>query len=215
MYNIILYILLFILVVLIVFIIYNYYYNNNNTSLEIETTILNSLVSGSINNRVENLKELLDNKYFTNIGKILNDMEYNERIILCVNLDLEYKEKMIINLYPNYDKLIEEIVTITEPDDRILLFHNLRTNHNIILEHQENIIGNKIIELINLQKDETEKSLINQISLLCHNPNINILIKELKKRNKFDKILKFINDENKNTKIDKHCIRTIKLYANH
>ena len=193
--------LLFLLVLIIGIIIYNYYNKKDEIEIDIDTKIIDSLEAGKLEDRIRVLLNFLDSK---NKGQgvttgiyYLKRMNNNKKLELYKNIKLKYIEKIIINLHPYDNEEIIEILKILKVSDKDLLFKNLR-DKDIFLNTKEDIIGNKLRELIELQdSDEKDKNHLEiQVSILCYDKNKDLLIKELKKRNRFYKIVNYLNDKN-------------------
>lgn len=216
-------ILIFLLTLLFIFLLFLlyyfiYYFKNNNkeqTIEDVDTKIIKSLEVGTIKKRVNILLEILNNTGITTGVYYLKKMKYDKRLELYKNIDLIYIQKIIMKLYPYDRKDIEEILQILKSEDKQLLFINLR-KINIILGTEGDIIGNKIIELKKLQEDDSEESLKKQISILCWDKDIDILIEELKKRNRFFKIRQYLTSSNANKLyISTKCKKKILEAFNH
>ena len=193
--------LLFLLILIIIIIIYNYYNKKDEIEIDNDTKIIDSLEAGKLEDRIRVLLNFLDSK---NEGQgvttgiyYLKKMDNNKKLELYKNIKLKYIEKIIINLHPYDNEEIIKILKVLKVSDKDLLFKNLR-DKDIFLNTKEDIIGNKLRELIELQdSDEKDKNNLEvQISILCYDKNKDLLIKELKKRNRFYKIINYLNDKN-------------------
>ena len=201
----------YILVVLIILIsiisiIYYYYYTNHNeeTIEDIHTGIIKSLEEGTIEERKKVLLNYLDKKFDKKFDYqgiqtgifYLKKMEKSKRIELYKNIELKYIEKISIGFnLDNKNVYLDEILDTLKPEDKKKLYRNLREK-NILLDTERDIVGSilkKIIKLLDKNEDKTIKL---AVSILCYDSNKNILIKELKKRNIYNKIVDYVNNKN-------------------
>ena len=109
---------------------------------------------------------------------------------------MKYIEKIIIVFETTkQNKYRNEILDTLSLKDKELLILNLRKK-NIILNIEEDIIGNKLTKIIKLLDENTDEKLKLAVSTLCFDTDKDILIKQLKDRNRFNKIVTYVNNEN-------------------
>lgn len=222
-----LYILIFLIVLIILIsiisILYYYYDNTGNTNnidkdqaaKAVDAEIIKSLEEGPLEKRKEVLLNFLDKK-FDSQGVptgifYLTQIKTSKRIELYKNIELKYIEKISIEFKAGDENkyLIEMLNTLNE-EDETLLYTNLREK-NIFLNTERDIIGSKLKNLINLlneNKDETKKEAASKLCFEKSDSNREILVKELKKRNIYHKIVEIINNTNYENAA---CIRKFKL----
>ena len=200
------YILIF-LIVLIIFtsiisIIYYYYYNTNKgqTEEDIDAKIIKSLEEGPIEERKKVLLSYLDEKLdYQGVPTgifYLKKIDKSKRIELYKNIELKYIEKISIAFNSdNKNIYLNEILDTLKPEDEKLLYTKLREK-NILLDTERDIIGNKLKEIIKLLDENKDETIKEAVSTLCYDSYKDILIKELKKRNIYNKIVDYVNNKN-------------------
>ena len=201
--------ILIILIILIIFtsiisIIYYYYYNNDNDKEEtvenIDSGIIKSLEEGHIEERKKVLLNYLDKKFdYQGVPTgifYLKQIKDEKRIELYENIELKYIEKISIGFNSdNENKYLDEILNTLTPEDETLLYTKLR-GKNIFLYTERDIIGSKLKKIIKLLDENKNKTIKEVVSILCFDSYKDILIEELKKRNIFNKIVSYLNNEN-------------------
>jgi len=204
------FILLFVILLIIIAGIYHYNYDNtgntNNIDKDqaakaVDAEIIKSLEEGPLEKRKEVLLNFLDKKFdYQGVPTgifYLTQIKTSKRIELYKNIELKYIEKISIGLKKK-ERYLNELLDTLNPEDEKLLYTNLRQK-NIYLNTKRDIIGSKLIEIINLLDEDKDETIKEAASILCFeksDSNRKILINELKKINIYNKIVTYVNNKN-------------------
>mgnify|MGYP001271195211 CR=1 FL=1 len=203
-------VLLFVILLIIIAGIYHYNYDNtgntNNIDKDqaakaVDAEIIKSLEEGPLEKRKEVLLNFLDKKFdYQGVPTgifYLTQIKTSKRIELYKNIELKYIEKISIGLKKK-ERYLNELLDTLNPEDEKLLYTNLRQK-NIYLNTKRDIIGSKLIEIINLLDKDKDETIKEAASILCFeksDSNRKILINELKKINIYNKIVTYVNNKN-------------------